>query len=356
MAGKGIDSSALLEGLDDIVADNNSESPKRELKYDIPAEQVLSKGSMGEGPDDDVKRNRTFVLDINPKLCRPWKYADRFDEWFTPENCADIIETLPTKGQKFPGVVRPLENDPDGFKFEVIVGRRRHFSASYVTDQSDETFHFKAYSMSISDEEAAILMDFENDKHADISEFERCVSYRRQVGKVPGYDAIFNTAEELRESLLSHKEIELTKAGLSQKIAAGKLNEIQKLIKLFAGYRNHISYTHAYHLVKAYDSSDDARKAILSTAKGLKPAAESSDVDVILKSLILATKEKAKPKKAKPYTKSYSNSNGITVLDMTIKPKMVDLNLPLTCLDECSDTEILRHMKEALKEIRGKVK
>lgn len=283
---KSIDIGAIANGLSSLDEVSTSSEPLAEL----PAMKA-----MGSSRSKDGKVTRTVISDIDPAKCKRWKYADRFDEWFTYENCQDMIESIRSGGQEIPGVVRKLVNDPDGFEYEVIYGGRRHFSTSYLTNKLNEYTPFKAIVKSdLSDSECAALMDLENRVKADISDFERCVSYRRQIGKVEGIKGVVETLGELKvaiESEMISDDSEhtnsITKSALSQMITAGQLNEIPCLIKLFSNRRISISWTSAYKLMMQWNADNgNNQPQITQLALGLEESSLKMSTDEILKCLI----------------------------------------------------------------------
>lgn len=358
---KKIDTDSVLEGLDlDDLSPENVVQPQTSPGYpspkplDLPAERVMS----GRRQKEPTKK-RTMVLELDPGICRRWRYYDRFEEWFSYENCRDLIDDMRLREQEIPGIVRKLENDPEGYEYEVVFGGRRHFSAEYITEQDGQVKPFKAILRDISDQEAARLMDLENRKRADISDFERCVSYRQQLGKTPGYEPIFKTLNELRAAIESDKGDseaargkQLTKAGLSQMVTAAELNEVDELISLFKGRRIHIPWSYAYNVMMLWNSEEDGvREAILDTANRLRNDASGKTPEQILKELLIVAKKGQKATQS--FYKEDMKLNGKIAIKASASARDLSLKIPLKVLDKSDEHELLELVKQAMKNARS---
>src|SRR5262245_26075307 len=112
------------------------------------------------------------VVAVNPFDCRMWDLHDRLETQVTEESCKAEIESFSKHGQLIPVLGRPLTRDPT-HKVELICGARRlfvarHINAPLLVDLRE-----------MSDREAIIAMDIENRQRADISAYERGLSYAR---------------------------------------------------------------------------------------------------------------------------------------------------------------------------------
>ena len=366
-----VNTSALLAGLDgdlegvtDSLGNSNQDFAPKPLE--LPAEKIMA-GRKNSEP----KQKRTIVLELDPTRCKRWAYYDRFEEWFSYENCKDLIDDIRTGEQEIPGIVRKLENDPDGYDYEVVFGGRRHFAAQYIGETFNEFKPFKAILRELSDREAARLMDLENRKRADISDFERCVSYRHQIGKTPGFDPIFSTLNELRAAIeaggdsASEKDDDkeeavgsngrkLTKAALSYMITAGELNEIEELIVLFKGRRTAIPWTLAYKVMHQWNL-DGKREIILAKAQELMPVAKEKSPEEILKLLLSAvTETKPEKKEDKPFYKEDLKIAGKVAVKATANDKNLALTIPMNMLKEVSEEELMALVKGIFAKVSAK--
>lgn len=335
---KQIDTGSLLEGLNEISGSTKGDEASGS-EMALPALDVIKSSA------PQPTRKREMILSLDPRICRRWQYYDRFPEWFSYEHCSDIISDFRNgKEQEIPGIVRVLENDPEGFKYEVVFGGRRHFSAFFVTEETGKEFSFKATVRDISDQEAARLMDLENRKRKDISDFERCVSYRQQVGKTKGYTSLFGSYNDLLAMIEERDECDtsLSKAALSQMITAGELNEIKELICLFDGRRMQIPWSLAYHLVKEWNNKDGKGKEIIQDEiKLLSDNLEKMSPEAIIKRLLKAVAS-SKEEESKPRGEDVYEDGGRVIMKKTVSAKDVVLKIPLSLInDENANKEVL---------------
>ena len=129
------------------------------------------------------------IVSMNPFECRMWALHDRIESYINEESCREQIQSFGKHGQLIPVLGRPLQGDPD-HKVELIYGARRLFVARHLN------VPLLVELREISDEEAIVAMDIENRHRADISPYERGVSYARWLRA--GY---FKSQEELAKTL-----------------------------------------------------------------------------------------------------------------------------------------------------------
>src|SRR5271165_799254 len=97
---------------------------------------------------------RTNILSVDPKRCRPWKYHNRSNAWYTKERCQDLIDSMVKDGQLEPALARKLNGIAD-FDFELIYGMRRRFAAEFTHTK------LKVRLTDADDAKAAVLMHIE---------------------------------------------------------------------------------------------------------------------------------------------------------------------------------------------------
>jgi len=116
------------------------------------------------------------VIEIDPRLCTRWKYADRNSFEFGDTNI--LAEDIKRNGQITPVFVRAL-NGNDKFRYEVIAGSRR-LQACLSAD-----LPLKAIVTDVSDTEAATIQIKENEQ-LGLSEYSRGMSFAKlkQDGKL----------------------------------------------------------------------------------------------------------------------------------------------------------------------------
>ena len=131
---------------------------------------------------------RTNVLSVDPKRCRPWKYHNRSHAWYTKERCQDLIDSIVKDGQLEPALARKLSDDPN-FDFELIYGMRRRFASEFTHTK------LKVRLTEADDAKAAVLMHIENADRQDITAMERALSFQQQLEA-----KVFATQEAMAEA------------------------------------------------------------------------------------------------------------------------------------------------------------
>jgi ParB family chromosome partitioning protein len=112
------------------------------------------------------------IVSVNPFRCRMWALHDRLDDYVTEETCKREIESVLTYGQLVPALGRPITDDP-AYDIELIYGARRLF----ITRSINKPLLVEVRAMT--DGEAIVAMDIENRQRADVSPYERGLSYNR---------------------------------------------------------------------------------------------------------------------------------------------------------------------------------
>lgn len=133
-------------------------------------ESALARVASGE-----VRQVTQIALD--PERVRPWAGNARSYSHLTEENCRDLIDAIIAEGgQKVPAIVRRIKGNPV-FDYEVIAGTRRHWSISWLRQNSYPDMKFLAQVADLNDEAAFRLADIENRARKDVSDLERARNY-----------------------------------------------------------------------------------------------------------------------------------------------------------------------------------
>jgi ParB family chromosome partitioning protein len=103
-----------------------------------------------------------------------WAFHDRIESQTTEQSCKAEIESFLKHGQLVPVLGRRLQADPD-YDIELVYGSRRLFVARHTNKK------LLVEVRDVSDRDAIIAMDIENRQRADISPYERGMSYARWV-------------------------------------------------------------------------------------------------------------------------------------------------------------------------------
>jgi ParB family chromosome partitioning protein len=192
---------------------------------------------------------RENILSVDPKRCRPWKFHNRTDAWYTRERCQDLIDSIAKDGQLEPALARKVAGDPN-FDFELIFGMRRRFAC-------EATGHkLKIRVIEADDARAAVLMHIENADRQDITPMERAISFLTQAEA-----KVFSTQEAMAEAL------GVSKGQVAKMIKAAGLLKHSGLAALFPD-RSAVPVDHAYKLA-ALMERPGAKEVVLRAAQNL---------------------------------------------------------------------------------------
>ena len=122
--------------------------------------------------DMDVKLRVGETVEVSPFRCRLWGEHDRLEEFVTTETCRAEIQSFLVYGQRVAVLGRYVVNE-DGCDVEIICGARRLFVARHLN------VPLLVEIREMSDREAIIAMDIENRQRADVSAYERGMSFSR---------------------------------------------------------------------------------------------------------------------------------------------------------------------------------
>jgi len=199
---------------------------------------------------------RTNILSVDPKRCRPWKFHNRSAVWYTKERCQDLIDSVVKDGQLEPALARKLAGDPD-FDFELIYGMRRRFAAEFTHSK------LKLRVVEADDAKAAVLMHIENADRQDITAMERALSFQQQLEA-----KIFATQDAMAEAfgLSSPQVTKLLKAAQLFKHAA---------IAQLLGDRSAVPVAPAYELMSLMERPG-AKDVVLKAAQNLAARGEGA--------------------------------------------------------------------------------
>lgn len=114
---------------------------------------------------------------------------DRLEMHLTEEGCRSEIASFEKHGQLVPALGRPVAHDPD-FDVEIICGARRLFVARHLNQP------LKVDLREMTDIEAIVAIDIENRQRADVSPYERGLSFVQWIRS--GY---FRSQEEIARTL-----------------------------------------------------------------------------------------------------------------------------------------------------------
>lgn len=252
---------------------------KTPIQARVPIGELAVKGA----PAQQTERHIIQLAD--PRRCRPWRFHNRHASWYTHEECADIIDALAKQEQQSPALGRRLEGDPN-YDFELIYGMRRRFACEVLNRP------LKVRVVSISDQEAAVLMHQENVDRKDISPMERAISIAAQLR-----EGLFANQDEVAAKL------NVTKSMVSKMLSAAELFSDKAISELFPDVRAvPVRWASAVG-VRLGDAA--GREEIVKTAKELISSGKASSLTptAILRLLLDGS---AQTTTIKPFKKSYN--------------------------------------------------
>lgn len=111
----------------------------------------------------------TFLLEVSPDECIPWKYSDRLS--YDMGDIGALAESIKHSGQQEPGLVRPLQNS--SHKYEIIFGNRRWQACKQISSK------FTVIVKDINDQNAALYQNEENAHRKNLSEYSKALYYKK---------------------------------------------------------------------------------------------------------------------------------------------------------------------------------
>lgn len=223
-------------------------------------------------PSKDVISIRQEYIDTS--LCRVWEGNNRSDESRNDQSLEELKSAILAQGQMIPGFVRPV-NDGSPFKYEVIYGSRR-FTACLELE-----IPFLAQVGIVSDKDALIMMDAENNARKELSVYEKAISYHDWLKQ--GY---FKDRADLARHL---------------GVSVGWLSKIQSVLKLpeevVSAFPNKtvIKVWWAVELLRLVKSSEEMKYQLIKSALNIPSKLKSAEA--VYSYLLKCTNEKAFVKK-----------------------------------------------------------
>jgi ParB family chromosome partitioning protein len=228
-----------------------------------PAQPTLAAAELALKGRSMPALERENILSVDPRRCRPWKFHNRTDAWYTRERCQDLIDSIVKDGQLEPALARKVAGDPN-VDFELIFGMRRRFACE-ATGQK-----LRIRVVEADDARAAVLMHIENADRQDITPMERAMSFLAQAEA-----KVFPTQEAMAEAL------NVSKGQVAKMIKAAGLLKHPGLVALFPD-RSVVPVEQAYKLAAVMERPG-AKEVVLKAAQtlGQKGAAKRPAAEVL---------------------------------------------------------------------------
>jgi len=198
---------------------------------------------------------RTNVLSVDPKRCRPWKFHNRSNAWYTKDRCQDLIDSVVKDGQLEPALARKLNADAD-FDYELIYGMRRRFAAEFTHTK------LKIRLTEADDAKAAVLMHIENADRQDITAMERALSFQQQLEA-----KIFASQDAMAEAF------GVSKGQVTKLLKAAQLIKHPTITQLFAD--KSVVPVEAVYQLSVLMERPGAKEVVLKAAQNLLAKGDS---------------------------------------------------------------------------------
>jgi ParB/RepB/Spo0J family partition protein len=241
---------------------------------------------------------RENILSVDPRRCRPWKYHNRSNAWYTKERCQDLIESMGKDGQIEPALVRKLSGDAN-FDFELIYGMRRRFAAEFTHNK------LKVRVTDADDAKAAVLMHIENADRQDITAMERAMSFQQQLEA-----KIFATQEAMAEAF------GLSSPQITKMLKATQLFRHAPIAQLFPD-KSAVPVAPAYDLATLMERSG-AKEIVLKAAQNWAARGEGARTPAATLKYLATSLDRSRL--VEPIKKDY-NVGPSTRMTMTRNPK-----------------------------------
>lgn len=129
------------------------------------------------------------IEQVDPARCVLWQFHERFGEELNGESCRELITSIQRHGQRHPALGRRVAG-ARGASIELIYGGRRLFAAARLGVK------LLVDVRELNDRAGIVEMEIENRLRADISPYERGMSYRRWLNA-----SLFASQAELAKEL-----------------------------------------------------------------------------------------------------------------------------------------------------------
>jgi len=214
-----------------------------------PAQPMLAAAELALKGRTMPALERENILSVDPRRCRPWKYHNRTDAWYTKQRCQDLIESLTKDGQLEPALARKINGDPN-YDYELIYGMRRRFAAEFTNSK------LKIRISDADDAKSAVLMHIENADRQDITPMERALSFHQQMEA-----NIFATQDAMAEA------VGYSKAQIAKMLKAAEILKQATIAQLFED-KSAVPVEQAYKLAALFERPG-AKEVVLQAASNL---------------------------------------------------------------------------------------
>jgi ParB/RepB/Spo0J family partition protein len=264
------------------------------------------------------------VEKINPTKCRMWHLHERLGEDLNTRTCATLLSSLSIHGQKQPVLGRRV-SDCDGYEIELIYGARRLFAARHLD------IPLTVDVQNLDDRTAAVEMEIENRVRADISPYERGLSYRRWLNA-----GLFRNQGDLAKAL-----------GVSEAQVSRLLRFAELPAAVVSAFRSGSAIREDWAVSLAKRCQDSgAREGVIQRARERARSANVDPPQVVFDALMF---DKARaPVRANSRDEVISDSSGTPLFRVAFRARTVHLIFPRQRITKSLVTQITGQLREAM--------
>jgi ParB family chromosome partitioning protein len=135
--------------------------------------------------ESGIQFNENDLVYLDPNECEPWIYANRHSSEMG--DIDELINSIQNNKQLQPGLVRLHPKPHNGFKYEIIFGRRRHEACLRLGIK-----FYAIRKLNLDLHEAILSQDAENKFRKDVSNYSNAFLYKRLLD-----DKVFKNEKEL---------------------------------------------------------------------------------------------------------------------------------------------------------------
>jgi len=258
------------------------------------------------------------VVAVNPFRCRVWQLHDRLEDYITEVTCKDEIASFLEHGQLIPVLGRRISGNHD-CDVELIYGARRLFVARHLNkpllvDLREE----------LSDRDAVIALDIENQQRRSVSPYERGMCYARWLRA--GH---FSSQEDIARTL------NIARSQVSRLLKISRLPSV--IVGAFASGLD-ICEQWGMDLVDAVEDPS-RRAAVIRAARAISESASRPPASEIFRILLAAHGRRRKPKPS-AHDRVIKADNGVALFRVRQQRTSVALILPLDLVSAAAMEDI----------------
>jgi ParB family chromosome partitioning protein len=272
------------------------------------------------------------IVSVSPFRCRMWSSHDRFDQHVNEKTCKVEIESFSKHGQLVPVLGRVLRGDPD-HDVELICGARRLFVARHINKP------LLVELREMSDREAIIAMDIENRQRADVSPYERGVSYAHWL-----HSGQFGSQDEIAHAL------KISKSQVSRLLSLSKLPSV--ILNAFST-PTEICETWGLSIIEALDDPQ-RRQRTMHRARAIAALNPRPPAREVYRQLIAASAQQ-RPANRAARDRVVKDDDGVPLFRVRHRSNSVTLLLPSRNLSQVSMESICCAVAGILHRAKGSV-